>query len=528
MAKSATRVLMVYPAFFGETFWNYSEVCKLLGARYTAAPLGLITVAAMLPDTWDIRLVNRNTEELNEDDVAWADMVMTGGMLLQQEDTLQIIRLAHKHGKHTVVGGPDATSSPHIYAESDFQVIGEAEGVIDQFIAAWENGERSGTFTAEKFAIDVTKTPIPRFDLLKFDHYLYIGVQYSRGCPFTCEFCDIIELYGRSPRAKTHEQMLAELERLYELGYRGHVDFVDDNLIGNKKAVKAFLPHLAKWVKEKEYPFEFSTEASINLSDDAELMGLMRDANFFAVFVGIESPDPETLRLMRKKQNTRRNIAESIHKIYSYGMFVNAGFILGFDSESVSVADAMVDLIEDAAIPLCIVGLLYALPGTQLTRRLAKEGRLHANHDVFSPGDQCTHGINFDPVRPMRDILLDYKSILSRVFDPVVYAKRLDRLISMLDRSGRPNKLAQGDLRASFSDLEKVHRIMSELPERDVFWKVFTNCVKTNPSVVSSVLLLMAVFLHLRPYSQHIIKRIDERLTGLGVNDLMPAVIAAE
>ncbi|HEX3503946.1 MAG TPA: B12-binding domain-containing radical SAM protein [Xanthobacteraceae bacterium] len=530
MARSATRVLLVYPAFFGETFWNYSEVCKLLGARYTAAPLGLITVAAMLPDTWDVRLVNRNTEELSEDDVAWADMVMTGGMLLQQEDTLKIIRLAHKHGKHTVVGGPDATSSPHLYAESDFQVIGEAEGVIDAFIAAWEKGERSGTFTAEKFAIDVTKTPIPRFDLLKFDHYLYIGVQYSRGCPFTCEFCDIIELYGRNPRAKTHEQMLAELDRLYALGYRGHVDFVDDNLIGNKKAVKAFLPHLAKWEKDKDYPFEFSTEASINLSDDSELMGLMREANFFAVFVGIESPDPETLRLMRKKQNTRRNIAESIHKIYSYGMFVNAGFILGFDSESLSVADAMVDLIEDAAIPLCIVGLLYALPGTQLTRRLAKEGRLHANHDVFTPGDQCTHGINFDPARPMRDILLDYKSILGRVFDPVVYAKRLDRLISMLDRSDRPNKnkLAQGDMRASFSDLEKVHRIMSGLPERDVFWKVFTNCVKTNPSVVPSVLLLMAVFLHLRPYSQHIIRSIDERLTGIGVNDLVPSIVAAE
>ncbi len=526
MAGSATRVLMVYPAFFGETFWNYSEVCKLLGARYTAAPLGLITVAAMLPDTWDVRLINRNTEELTEDDVAWADMVMTGGMLLQQQDTLHIIRLAHKHGKFTVVGGPDATSSPHIYAESDFRVLGEAEGVIDQFIAAWEKGERRGTFTAEKFAIDVTKTPIPRFDLLKFDHYLYIGVQYSRGCPFTCEFCDIIELYGRAPRAKTHEQMLAELDRLYELGYRGHVDFVDDNLIGNKKAVKAFLPHLAKWVKEKDYPFEFSTEASINLSDDAELMGLMRDANFFAVFVGIESPDPETLRQMRKKQNTRRNIAESIHKIYSYGMFVNAGFILGFDSEKESVADAMVDLITDAAIPLCIVGLLYALPGTQLTRRLEKEGRLHPNHDVFSPGDQCTHGINFDPARPMRDILLDYKSILERVFDPIVYAKRLDRLVSMLDRSGRPNKLPQGDLRASFSSLEKVHRIMSGLPERDAFWKVFTNCVKNNPSVVSSLLLLTAVYHHLGPYSRHIIKSIDERLTALGVNDLVPAVAA--
>ena len=181
MAASVCRVLMVYPAFFGETFWNYSEACKLVGARYTAAPLGLITVAAMLPQSWDIRLINRNTEELSEADVAWADMVMTGGMLLQQADTLDIVRLAHRHGKHAVVGGPDATSSPHIYADADFLVLGEAEGVINDFIAAWELGKRSGTFQAEKFAIDVTKTPIARFDLLKFDHYLYMGCNTRGG-----------------------------------------------------------------------------------------------------------------------------------------------------------------------------------------------------------------------------------------------------------------------------------------------------------------------------------------------------------
>jgi radical SAM superfamily enzyme YgiQ (UPF0313 family) len=523
MAESACRVLMVYPAFFGETFWNYSEVCKLVGARYTAAPLGLITVAAMLPQSWDIRLINRNTEELNEDDVAWADMVMTGGMLLQQADTLEIVRLAHKHGKRAVVGGPDATSSPHIYTSSDFLVLGESEGVIDNFVAAWERGERSGTFQAEKFAIDVTKTPIPRFDLLKFDQYLYIGVQYSRGCPFTCEFCDIIELYGRVPRAKTNQQMLRELDRLYELGYRGHVDFVDDNLIGNKKAVKAFLPHLAEWNKSNNYPFEFSTEASINLSDDPELMRLMRDANFFAVFVGIESPDPETLTLMRKKQNTRRNIAESIHKIYSYGMFVNAGFILGFDSEKYSVADAMVELIQDAAIPLCIVGLLYALPGTQLTRRLEKEGRLHPNHDVFSPGDQCTHGVNFEPARPLRDILIDYKSILERVFSPAAYGERLDRLVSLLDRSGRPSELPEADLRSKFSSLEKVHRILSALPTREPFREVLTKCARTNPSVINYIVMLIAVYLHLWPYSRHIIAAIDRRVAALEVDRMIAA-----
>src|SRR6266566_513090 len=240
MTASLCRVLMVYPSFHAESFWNYAEVCNLVGARYPAAPLGLITVAALLPKTWEVRLVDRNAGDLTEQDLCWADVIMTGGMLNQQADTLEVIKLGQRHGKPVVVGGPDVTSSPHIYSSADFRVLGEAEGIIDEFVAAWDSGVKSGVFTAEKFQVDVTKSPIPRFDLLKFDQYLYIGVQYSRGCPFTCEFCDIIELYGRVPRAKTTPQMLAELERLHQLGYQGHVDFVDDNLIGNKKALKAF------------------------------------------------------------------------------------------------------------------------------------------------------------------------------------------------------------------------------------------------------------------------------------------------
>ena len=371
---------MIYPRFQANTFWNFTEACKLLNARYPTVPLGLMTVAAMLPAHWNVRLVNRNTEDVTEADFAWADMVMTGGMINQQLDTLRVIDLAQKHGKPVIVGGPDATSSPAIYEAADFRVLGEVEGIIAQFVAAWAAGERSGTFVAEKFTIDVTKTPPPRFDLLKTEHYMYIGVQYSRGCPFTCEFCDIIELYGRVPRTKTPEQMLAELQALYDLGYRGHVDFVDDNLIGNRKSLRIFLPELIAWQEAHSYPFEFSTEASLNLADDHDLLELMRKANFFAVFVGIESPDPDTLVHTKKKQNTRRNIAESVHKLYAAGMFVTAGFIVGFDTERLSIADAMADLIEDAAIPVAMVGLLYALPNTQLSRRLEKEGRLHPGH----------------------------------------------------------------------------------------------------------------------------------------------------
>jgi radical SAM superfamily enzyme YgiQ (UPF0313 family) len=526
-AARACNVLLVYPRFQANTFWNFSEACKQLGARYPTAPLGLITVAAMLPAHWNCRLIDRNTEEVASGDFDWADMVMTGGMINQQLDTLRIIGLAHEHGKPVVVGGPDATSSPEIYRESDFRVLGEVEEILGRFVAAWEAGERGGTFVAEKFTIDITKTPAPRFDLLKTAHYMYVGVQYSRGCPFTCEFCDIIELYGRAPRTKTPQQMLAELQALYDLGYRGHVDFVDDNLIGNRKSLRIFLPELVAWQKAHDYPFEFSTEASLNLADDRALLELMRSANFFAVFVGIESPDPDTLVHAQKKQNTRRNIAESVHKLYAAGMFVTAGFIVGFDTEKVSIADAMADLIEDAAIPMAMVGLLYALPNTQLTRRLEKEGRLHANHDRMAEetGDQCTLGLNFDSLRPERDILLDYRRILERVYDPVAYAGRLARLAQMLDNTGRPKELPAGDRRRDYVSLDFVHGVLSRVPEaREAFWNVFKTCRASNPGALRHVMALMTLYIHLGPFSRFVIREIDRRIAAF--DSVTPAAAA--
>jgi radical SAM superfamily enzyme YgiQ (UPF0313 family) len=510
------NVLMLYP-LFADTFWSFAESCKLMGVRRPTAPLGLITVAAMLPDSWTVRLLDCNTASITDDDFAWADLVFTGGMLVQQAETLRLIELCRSRGKPVVVGGPDPTSSPHIYAAADFQVLGEAEGVIDEFVAAWESGARSGVFTAPKFQADVTKTPVPRFDLLKFQDYLYFGVQYSRGCPFTCEFCDIIELYGRVPRTKTTPQMLAELDALYKMGYRGHLDFVDDNFIGNKKSLKLFLPELAAWQRARDYPFEFSTEASVNLADDPKLLEMMAAANFFSIFVGIESPDPATLVAMKKKQNTRRNIAESIHKIYGAGMFVTAGFIVGFDSETASIADAMIEFIEEAAIPVCMVGLLYAIPNTQLTRRLAREGRLHPNHDSLpTGGDQCTHGINFDPVRPLRDILTDYRQILESIYHPAAYARRVDRLMTMLDRSRQRHELPVGDLRVKVRALETVHRVVTAIPEaHDPFWRTFLNSAQRDSSSARIVVALIAAYAHLGPFSRRVIKAIDCRLAAL-------------
>ena len=525
------NILLVAPRFSGQSFWNFEAACEVYGARFPAPPLGLITVAALLPKSWHCRLVNRNTDTLEDRHLDWADLVMTGGMLPQQPDALRVIALAHAHGKPVAVGGPDVTSSPEAYATADFRVLGEAEGIIGDFIAAWNAGTRHGVFEAEKFTADVTQTPIPRFDLLTPSHYTYFGVQFARGCPFKCEFCDIIELYGRVPRVKTPAQMLAEIEALYDFGYRGHLDFVDDNFIGNKKAVRAFLPHLIAWQKAHGYPFEFSTEASINIADDAPLLALMREANFFTIFVGIESPDTDTLVSMQKKQNTRRSLADAVHTIYRAGMFVNAGFIVGFDSEQGSVAEAMIECVETTAIPFCMVGLLYALPTTQLTRRLAREGRLYppaytTERDAAEGlGDQCTSGLNFDTARPRRDILADYRTILARIYEPAAYYARVRRLARLLDRPVL-DKTASADpprrsiLGVKLRDLALLRRLLWRIATRQrralwPFCKALWDCGRNNPRALDYVGILAAIYLHLGPFSRHIIATVDREIADI-------------
>ena len=521
-----TNVLMIFPRFNRNSFWNLGATCRVHGSRCVAPPLGLITVAALLPTDWNIRLVDRNAQTLRRRDIAWADMVMTGGMLPQRLDALAVIELARAHGKPSVCGGPDATSSPEIYDAADFLVLGEAEGILDMFVVAWRAGQRRGCFRAEKFRVDVTKTPRPRFDLLDLRRYLYVGVQFSRGCPFNCEFCDIIELYGRVPRTKDIGQMLAELQALYDRGYRGHVDFVDDNLIGNKKALKQFLPVLQRWQAERGYPFAFSTEASINLADDAELMAMMAKANFFVVFVGIESPDPATLVAARKKQNTRRSLPDSVHRINAAGMVVVAGFIVGFDTERENVAQSMIDLIEASAIPACMVGLLTALPGTQLSRRLAREGRLLDFAD-WSAGDQCTAGLNFVPLRSRRAILQDYRQVISNIYRPQAYFDRVRTLTQRLgsSRRGGGQTTSGGTAKRAIIDRRRLGaliRLIFYLTVRrpslaPLFWRNVIDTLRYNPGALEQALMCMALYLHLGSFSRYVLRQLDRQIAELAV-----------
>ena len=530
----STKVLAVHPRFNPGSFWNYTRTCELVGAKYPAPPLGLITVAAMLPAAWEVRLIDRNTRELTDADLLWADLVMTGGMLPQQFDTLAVIERAQRLGRPVVVGGPDPTSSPHVYDRADFLVLGEAEGILGQFIAAWEAGERRGRFVAERFTADVTTTPTPRFDLLALADYTNLSLQFSRGCPFTCEFCDIIDLYGRKPRTKTTAQLLAELDAILATGYRGHVDFVDDNLVGNKKALRAFLPELIAWQQRHGYPFEFSTEASLNLADDPELLEALRAANFFAVFIGIESPDPETLRQTQKKQNTRRSIPDSVLRVQQAGLMVVGGFIVGFDSEKERVAEGIVQLIEEAAVPVAMAGLLYALPSTQLTRRLAREGRLHPAHDVVNTkgllGDQCTSGLNFETLRPRREVLADYQEVVRRAYAPDAFFGRLQRAGRQLVIRPPQGRIALRDLPRDLGRFARLALAFQREPAevRRAFWRTIAAIAWHNPRALKPVITKAALYLHLGPFSQYVVDTIGGQIADIDSGRWQPPRAAAE
>ncbi len=510
-----TRCLLVSPRFSEFSYWNYREVCELFGARYPAAPLGLVTVAALLPQAWEIRLLDLNVREMDTALVDWADVVMTGGMIPQQRNLLSLIELCHARGKRIAVGGQDPTSQPEVYADADYLVLDEGEMTLPKFLADLEAGTTHGIYRSEQKP-DVTQSPTPRFDLLELGKYLHVGIQFSRGCPFNCEFCDIIELYGRKPRTKTSQQVLRELDCLYALGYRGHVDFVDDNFIANKKAVMAFLPELLAWSRRRRFPFYFSTEATINLADDTKLLSMMEAVDFRYVFVGIETPDKELLIRTQKKQNTRHPIVESVHRLNAHGMVVTAGFILGFDGETPGAADAIVACVEAAGISMAMVGLLTALPHTQLTRRLAREGRLPDGYSLQRPGevDQATGGLNFTPSRPRAEILADFASILRRLYAPKPYFGRVLTLARRLRR--QPKQL--GSTRGRWTEIVALGAVIWRLgfgrATARYFWRNVLAVLLTRPKNLEAVIHLMALFLHFRKHTRFVLDGLERNFTG--------------
>jgi radical SAM superfamily enzyme YgiQ (UPF0313 family) len=466
-------------------------------------------MAALLPVEWELRLLDLNTATLDDADIDWADLVFIGGMLPQQPRFLRLIERVHSRGKKVVAGGPDPTSQPEVYRSADYLVLGEAECSLPPFLADLARGARGGTYvSAEK--PDVTKTPVPRFDLLELKNYLMIGVQFSRGCPFNCEFCDIIELYGRTPRTKTPQQIVTELDTLYRLGHRGHVDFVDDNFIGHKVKAKEILRAVRDWSNDHGHPFFFSTEASINLADDDELLGLMQDLDFRYVFVGIESADTAVLRSMHKQPNLQRNIVEDLHRIYRHGIVVNGGFILGFDGETSDSARQMLDVIERGKIVMSMIGLLFALPNTQLTRRLREERRLLEDNGRLSEVrettevDQTTSGLNFIPQRPGAEILGDFLHVLKAAYSTGNYFDRCLSLSKALAIHYRFKPVWRRKVRYGMAFLHIVVKLGLRPSTAYYFWRNLLVVLFTRISALEIVVNLMAMHLHFRPQTEFV------------------------
>jgi radical SAM superfamily enzyme YgiQ (UPF0313 family) len=518
-----TRCLIIQSAFSKFSFWNYVDVCKMVGAKYPAAPLGLLTVAALLPQQWTFKLVDENIEPVLDKHFEWADIVCVGGMLPQQVSMLSLIERAHGFHLPVVAGGPDPTSQPELYQSADYLVLGEGEMTIPMFIADLEKGRSHGQYQSEEKA-DMSQAVVPRFDLIRFQDYLQIGIQYSRGCPFQCEFCNIVELFGRTPRTKTPEHITRELQTLFDLGHRGHIDIVDDNFIGNKRNAKQALTAIREWSGQNKYPFYFSTECSINLADDEDLMQMMQDVDFRYIFIGIETPEEKALIMTKKTANVNRPIAATIQKIYSYGMIVNAGFIIGFDYESDRIAENMTQCIQESGISMAMLGMLYALPNTALSRRLIKERRLFKNRSIQGDDqkmiDQTSSGLNFITYRPRLDILKDYLRIEQMIYDPINYFKRVTTTAIQLKSKPKYNPGLIKRLKLGMAFIKLSRQLAKNRSAIWPYYRMLLTVLFKNPRSLEPAVNLSAMFIHFHKQSRFIVQQIAWRIKTIEMHNL--------
>ena len=508
------RVLLLYP-LFPKSFWSFDKALELIGRKVSMPPLGLITVAAILPQTWEFRLVDRNVRFETEADWNWADLVIISGMIVQKPDLLHLISEAKQRRKRVAVGGPYVTSVPDaaLAAGVDFLVLDEGEITLPMLVEALERGETSGVFRAGGEKPDVSQTPIPRFDLLELKAYGDMAVQFSRGCPFQCEFCDIIVLYGRKPRTKTPAQLLAELQTLYDLGWRRSIFVVDDNFIGNKRNVKLLLQELGPWMAERGYPFGFSTEASVDLAQDQELLDLMIAANFGAVFLGVETPDTESLALTQKFQNTRNSLVESIQTINQAGLRVMAGFIIGFGGEKSEAGKRIIQFVEATAIPQSLFSMLQALPNTALWHRLQKEGRLLEGREVANIHQ--TTLTNFVPTRSVKEIAREYVSCFWELYEPKRYLARVYRHFLQMKPKPHKKKVRIPELAEIRGLLTICWRQGLKRNTRWQFWRQLFSIIQNNPGVFVAYLVNCALLEHFIEYREIVREEIEAQIAEI-------------
>jgi radical SAM superfamily enzyme YgiQ (UPF0313 family) len=501
------------------TFFTYNHALPFVRKKAALPPLGLLTVAALLPRSWSMKVVDLDVEPLTEQRLRWADVVLISAMVIQKESALDVIERCKEIEAIVVVGGPLFSLLPQDIDGVDHYVVGEAEELLPAFLSDLQSDTARRVYQSRQRP-EMSESPLPAWRLLNLNHYHSMSVQVSRGCPFDCEFCDIVRLFGRRPRFKTPDQVLSELDTLYRLGWSGDVMFVDDNFIGHKGKARELLVELIAWQASRGFPFAFNTQASVNLAQEPELMELMSQANLNCVFLGIETPAPGSLQECQKKQNQNIDLVTAVRTLQHHGIMVSGGFILGFDSDPDSIFDDQVRFIEQAAIPTAMVGLLSVGPGTRLYERLEGEGRVVS----LPTGNNTTDAsaLNFVP-RMQRDTLLDgYRSVLSRLYDPKAFYARV---LSFL-KQWRPARLERGLPRLSTvarnagAAVRLLWRLGVVDGSRRDFWRFLLKAGLRYPSRLVTALNLAAAGYHFH-------KTTAAFIAGVGVSAEEPLALPA-
>jgi radical SAM superfamily enzyme YgiQ (UPF0313 family) len=489
------KILLVYPNT-PVTYWGFQYALEFISKKASFPPLGLLTIASMLPGDFEKRLVDMNVDKLREDDLVWADYVFISAMAIQKASVREVVDRCRALGVRTAAGGPLFISEPEQFDDIDHLILGEGELTLPPFLSDLERGEAKHLYTTEAWA-ELCTTPVPAWALIDVKKYASLNIQYSRGCPFHCEFCDITVLFGNKPRTKSAAQVLGELDAIYHSGWRGAVFFVDDNFIGNKKELKDdVLPAIINWMENHKHPFDFLTEASVNIADDDALLTMMVRAGFNDVFIGIETPDETSLTACGKTQNTNRDLIACVKKIQSFGLQVQGGFIVGFDSDSPHIFNKMIRFIQDSGIVSAMVGLLNAPKGTALYQRLLREGRMT---DDFS-GDNTNFTMNFIPKMDKNLLVQGYQSVISTIYSPKHYYERLLNFLKVY----RPSKTGSKNLTASniMAFLKSIVRLGIIGRERRYYWKVLFWSVFRQPKLFPIVIRFSIYGFHFRKIYQ--------------------------
>ncbi|MCK6484730.1 MAG: DUF4070 domain-containing protein [Phycisphaerae bacterium] len=466
------NVLLVSPAT-PDTFWSFKHVLPFVGRKAAFPPLGLLTVAAMLPGDWRLRLVDLNVTTLTDADLDWADYVFVSAMIVHEASVRRIAARCNAKCRPIVAGGPLFTTGHLRFPEIPHFVLGEAENIMPALIADMRSGEVRHTYQ-DSAKPDLSRTPSPRWNLIRLKDYATMAVQYSRGCPFDCEFCDIISMYGRTPRVKPPARLIAELEGLHAAGWKGGVFIVDDNFIGHKVKAKALLRALIAWHRRGGTVFPLLTEASLNLADDAELLSLMSRAGFKKVFIGVETPDEQTLASCGKVQNTRRDLVAAVRRIQQAGLEVMGGFIVGFDGDEHSIFERQQRFIQESGIATAMVGLLTALPQTRLFARLKREGRLLGE----STGNNVNAVLNFVPRMDREQLVQGYRRLVQRLYAPGNYYRRALAFLRWYRPRGPRSRPSRSELGAL---LRSMWTMGVCTPGRRAYWQFLLQSLLMYP-----------------------------------------------